>query len=184
METDSADRLARNIRQLRQARSLSQQQLAKTAGLPRATWSNLESGAANPTLGVLQRVAQALHVTMEELVAAPHADCAIYRRGSLPSRVQGLAIVHTLLPDPIPGMEIARIELAPQARMTGIPHTPGTREYLTCETGNMVLVVAGERWDLTPGDVVAFRGDQRHSYLNPGRAKAVGYSVVVRAKLA
>ena len=66
--------------------------------------------------------------------------------------------------------------------MTGIPHTPGTREYLTCETGVIVLVAAGERFELTPGDVVAFRGDQRHSYSNPGKRAAVGYSVVSLAR--
>jgi len=65
--------------------------------------------------------------------------------------------------------------------MPGVPHTPGTREYLTCETGTIVLVAAGETWRLAPGDVVSFRGDQRHSYSNPGHAAAVGYSVVVLA---
>ena len=39
---------AGNVKQLRQARGMTQQQVAKIAGLPRATWANLESGAANP----------------------------------------------------------------------------------------------------------------------------------------
>jgi quercetin dioxygenase-like cupin family protein len=39
----------------------------------------------------------------------------------------------------------------------------------------------GETYTLAAGDVVAFRGDQRHSYANPGKSKAVGYSVVVIA---
>jgi hypothetical protein len=41
--------------------------------------------------------------------------------------------------------------------------------------------VAGERFLLNPGDVVAFRGDQRHSYANPQGRPAVGYSVVLLA---
>jgi quercetin dioxygenase-like cupin family protein len=65
--------------------------------------------------------------------------------------------------------------------MPGIPHTPGTREYLTCESGEIVLAAAGEKWHLHAGDVVAFRGDQRHSYSNPAAKVAVGYSVVVLA---
>ena len=60
---------------------------------------------------------------------------------------------------------------------------PGTREYLTCESGEIVLVAAGERWALSPGDVVVFRGDQRHSYHNPGVKPAVGYAVVVLARI-
>jgi hypothetical protein len=34
---------------------------------------------------------------------------------------------------------------------------------------------------LRAGDVLAFRGDQRHAYANPGARPAVGYSVVVLA---
>ena len=90
--------------------------------------------------------------------------------------------IRKLLPDPIPGMEIDRFELPPGARMAGVPHTPGTREYLTCESGEIVLVASGERFDLAAGDLVAFHGDQRHSYANPGTKPAVGYSVVVLAR--
>jgi transcriptional regulator with XRE-family HTH domain len=177
-----AERLGRNVKQLREARGQTQQQIAKLAGLPRATWANLESGAGNPTLSVLTRVADALQVTLEELVATPRAACAFYPRGNLPHRVRGEVTVTKLLPDAIPGMEIDRLELPPGARMTGIPHTPGTREYLTVEAGAIVLVAAGERWQVERGDVVAFRGDQRHSYANPGRVPAIGYSVVALAK--
>ncbi|MEZ4247936.1 MAG: cupin domain-containing protein [Polyangiales bacterium] len=61
----------------------------------------------------------------------------------------------------------------------GTPHTPGTREYLACERGRIELVASGTRYVLEPGDVVAFRGDQKHSYANPGKSTAVGYSVVL-----
>lgn len=179
VDEDLASRVARNVRQLRAARDLTQQQMAKLAGLPRATWSHLESGAANPTLGVLHKAARALQVTLEELIAAPRGAARFYPRGSLPSRTRGQVVVRRLLPDVIPGMEIDRLELAPRATMTGVPHTPGTREYLTCESGHIVLAAAGERWELGPGDVVVFRGDQKHSYTNPGPAAAVGYSVVL-----
>ena len=87
------------------------------------------------------------------------------------------------MPDPIPGMEIDRIEILPGGRMTGVPHTPGTREYLTCESGQLELIVSGERFTLSPGDVAVFRGDQRHSYQNPNKIAAVGYSVVVLARV-
>ena len=69
------------------------------------------------------------------------------------------------------------------ARMTGVPHTAGTREYLACESGEIVLVASGERFVLQPGDVVVFRGDQRHSYENQGAKTAVGYSAVLLTPL-
>ena len=59
--TDSADpqawpvaaHLARNLVSLRHARSLTQDGLAKSAGVPRSTIANLESGEGNPSLSVL-----------------------------------------------------------------------------------------------------------------------------------
>lgn len=176
-----AGRLARNIKTLRESRGLTQEQMSRVSGIPRATWGHLESGSANPTLSVLHRVALALQVPIEELTSAPRASCRYYPRERLPARRQGDATVRKLLPDPVPGMMIDRMEIPPQGRMTGVPHMPGTREYLTCESGQMDLAVAGERFTLGPGDVVVFRGDQRHSYANSGPRPAVGYSVVLLA---
>jgi transcriptional regulator with XRE-family HTH domain len=183
MDEALAARLGANVRQLREARGLTQHQMAKLSGIPRATWANLESGMANPTLSVMSRVATALQVSLEELVASPRASCQYYPRDALEWRKRGAVVVRRLLPDPIPGMEIDRMELPPRSQLSGIPHTPGTREYLTCETGEIVLRAAGEEWLLKSGDVVVFRGDQRHSYSNPGARTAVGYSVVVLARV-
>jgi transcriptional regulator with XRE-family HTH domain len=179
MSDELPGRLAGNIRQLRESRGFTQQQMAEIAGIPRATWANLESGAGNPTLSVLHRVASALQVSIEELLSPPHAAAQHYPRDKLPVRRQGMGELRKLLPDSIPGMEIDRMELPPRGRMPGVPHTPGTREYLACESGEITLVVAGERFQLRPGDVVVFPGNQRHSYLNAGAVPAVGYSVVV-----
>jgi transcriptional regulator with XRE-family HTH domain len=176
-----ARRLGANVRHLREVRGLTQEQMARLAGVPRATWSHLESGAANPTLAVLQKAALALQVPFEELTAPPRASGRLYPRDALRERRQGDAIVRELLPDPLPGVLIDRMEIRAGGRMTGVPHMPGTREYLTCESGEVVLAVAGEQWRLGPGDVVVFRGDQRHSYRNPGNRPAVAYSVVILA---
>jgi XRE family transcriptional regulator, regulator of sulfur utilization len=179
MSDDLAARLASNVRQLRQARGMTQQQMSKLSRLPRATWANLESGTANPTLAVLHGVAVALQVSLEELVAQPRADAKHYPKGALPSRKRGSVMVRSLLPDNVPGMVLERLEIPPGERLVGVPHTPGTREYLTCEVGSIELVASGETFSVAPGDVVVFRGDQRHSYFNPGRDVAVGYSVVM-----
>lgn len=179
---DVATRLAHNVRALREGRGLTQLQMSKLAALPRATWANIESGAANPTLSVLDRVATAFQVSLEELIARPRSEARHYPKAQIPVKMRGTVKVGKLLPDPIPGMEIDRIELPAGAKMIGVPHTAGTREYLTCESGEMVLVASGEEYRLAAGDVVAFRGDQRHSYVNASSRSAVVYSVVVLAR--
>lgn len=181
MLEQAADNLAANIRQLRQARGYTQARAAELAGLPRPTWATLESGTANPTLGVLLGVAAALQVSLEELIGPPRATCRLYPADQIPVRRRGEVEVRKLLPDAVPGLEIDRLQLPPGARMVGVPHTAGTREYLTCESGTVELTTAGETFRLQRGDVMVFRGDQNHSYRNPGRHAAVAYSVVALA---
>jgi transcriptional regulator with XRE-family HTH domain len=181
MDDDVSTNLGRNIRKLREARALTQGQLAKISGVPRPTWANLETGMGNPTLNVLVKVAGALQVSIEELISAPRATVRFYESSSLPKRIRGNIVVGRLLPDPIPGMEIDRMELRSGAVHRGIPHTPGTREYLTCESGEIALQVSGEMWVLRPGDVVVFRGDQNHTYKNLASGRSVAYSVVALA---
>jgi len=174
-----ADQLATNVRALRSAREQTQQQMAKLSGVPRATWANIESGGANPTLSVLNRVALALQVSVEELISSPRSTTRLHPVHTLRVRRQGPVTVRKLLPEPIPGMELERMELPAGSRLIGTPHTAGTREYLTCETGELHLAVAGQRWRLSPGDVVSFHGDQRHSYA--AEVATIGYSIVLFA---
>jgi XRE family transcriptional regulator, regulator of sulfur utilization len=178
---EAAANLGRNIQTLREARGQTQQQMAKLAGLPRATWANLESGAANPTLAVLVKAAQALQVRLEELIEPPRRIGRLYRAAALPSRTRGTITIRKLLPETIAGLEIERMDLPAGSSMAGVPHTAGTREYLTCERGRIELGAGGETFTLEPGDVVVFRGDQRHGYRNLGGAPAIAYSVIAFA---
>jgi quercetin dioxygenase-like cupin family protein len=121
---------------------------------------------------VLDKVATALQVPIEELTSAPRASGRLYPKAALRIRRQGDGAVRQLLPDPIPGVVIERMEIPPGGRIPGVPHMPGTREYFTCESGEVVLAVGGTPWTVGPGDVLAFRGDQRHSYRNVERGVA------------
>lgn len=173
--------LAANVRSLREQRGLTQQQIAKIAAIPRATWSNLESGDANPTLGVLTKVAAALQVRLEELLSAPRTAARHVPARELFVRRRGEVAIRRLLPEALPGLEIERMSFPAKASMVGVPHTPGTREYLTVERGAIELRVGGERYQLAVGDVVMFRGDQRHAYVNTESRETIAYSVIAFA---
>jgi quercetin dioxygenase-like cupin family protein len=178
-----SENLASNISTLRAKRRLSQLALAKLAQVPRSTIAHLESGSGNPSLSNLARISVALQVGLEELLARPRPQCQLTKAKDVRSikRSQGAATVFKLLPDPLPGMEIDRIEIERGGRLGGIPHTAGTKEYLTCVQGGITVTVLGNPYKVEEGDVLAFPGDQPHSYRNVGASKALGFSVVVLA---
>jgi transcriptional regulator with XRE-family HTH domain len=178
--------LAHNLKEIRELRGLTQAQLASLSEVPRSTVANIESGASNPTLSVLAKLASALHLSLEELLARPRARCQLFPPGSLKENEyarSGRVRLRHLLPHPIPGMAIERMTLDPGARLVGSPHAVGTQEFLFCESGEISLWVSGEAFELETGAVAAFAGDQRHTYRNPGRKLAVGFSVVSLAPI-
>ena len=179
--SELSEHLGRNLRAIRELRGLTQQQLADLCEIPRSTVANVEVGGSNPTLAVLVRLSGSMHLSIEELLAKPRVRCQVFASDSLPTVVSkrgGGSKLRKLLPHPIPGMAIDRMELVPGARYPGSPHASGTHEFLYCERGKIKLWVGGEQFDLTQGSVAAFPGDQRHNYENPGASVAIGFSVV------
>ena len=61
-------RVAGQVKEIRRARHLSQRQLAGRMQVPRTYISKIENGKAIPTLGSLQRLADALNVNVRRLV--------------------------------------------------------------------------------------------------------------------
>jgi transcriptional regulator with XRE-family HTH domain len=170
--------LAHNLRRLREARAMTQQELSERSGVPRPTLAHLESGSANPTLSVLARVAQTLGVAMEELVQAPNASLTLNRAESLESSERDGAQVRRLLPSgTTSAIAFERIELSVRAE-----HSRGLGRnldlcYLACERGEVEVVTGDERAILKSGDVAVVARGAAHSCLNRGRGSAVVYSV-------
>ncbi len=63
--------VARNLRRLRVARGLSQENLAVDAGIDRTYVSRIERGMENPTVGLLEQIASALDAKIVEFFSHP-----------------------------------------------------------------------------------------------------------------
>ncbi len=183
MAVSAARYLAANVAALRRTKRLTQRQLAVLADIPRSTVTNIESGGGNPSLANLVRLSSALGVGVEELLAAPRSDCVLIPAERVPSRSRGGGRVRVfeLLPERVKGLIIERMELEVGGSMRGTPHVTGTKEYLHATAGTVTVLVAGRIFAVTRGDVLAFPGDQPHSYVNRGRSAATAFSVVAPA---
>jgi transcriptional regulator with XRE-family HTH domain len=61
-------RTAMRIKKLREARALSQEELAKRAGISRGYLARLETARQDPTLSTLEKLAKALKVDVAQLL--------------------------------------------------------------------------------------------------------------------
>jgi transcriptional regulator with XRE-family HTH domain len=181
-----AAHLGRNLSTLRRTRNLTQAALAKAAELPRSTIANLESGESNPSLIVLVKVSGALGVPVDELLASSRARIRLWRAAEVAEERMGHGLcARPLVPEPAPDETMTIMRFEPGGALKGTPHLPGTREYFTCLDGRVSIGVAGERFELGPGDVLGFPGNLPHAYQNLDRRHgARGVSVVILAKAA
>jgi len=69
MDILSSKILAKNVKKYRIDRSLSQDQMARKADMPYSTYLKIESGiTTNPSLQTLVNIAEALEISLDELV--------------------------------------------------------------------------------------------------------------------
>lgn len=175
MDQDTADlalAIGARVRQERQARRWTLDQLAEVAGVSRRMVVNVEQGSANPSVGTLLRISDALGVGLPSLVDRPQPTLVkVTRRGegavlwSGESGGRGLLVAGTEPPDVV---ELWEWTLGPGDAHVSEAHTVGTRELIQVQQGSITLEV-GDQWvALDAGDAVAFAGDVAHSYANPG----------------
>lgn len=71
---DVGKRVGANIKRLREAQGISQEELADRSGLHRTYVSQVERGVKNATIASLDRIATGLKVPLTDLVADPGTD--------------------------------------------------------------------------------------------------------------
>ncbi len=173
-----AKNLAFNIRALREKRGLSQQQIAHQAEIPRPTWANLESGEANPTVSVLTRVANALDVGVEQLLAPVRDSARVFRASELPTHKKGKVTIRSLTPNRLAGLALERMTFAPGGQLRTPELPPNTRHMLTCEQGELEANLGGHVHSLRAGDVLQYAATDRCLLRNTSDASAVAFSIV------
>jgi len=186
METSPAEPLSQlvcdRVRSLRKSKSLTLEQLASLSGVSRSMLSQIERGAANPTLGVAFRIAQAFGMSLGDLVDVPsttgridviHAeDRSSLFRDDENCRIRTLSPLH-LEKD----VEFYELTLKAGGSLVSAPHFEGTREFLTVEEGHVRLTSGEESSELQQGDSAHYPADVPHRIDNVGPGEAVAFLV-------
>jgi transcriptional regulator with XRE-family HTH domain len=171
-----ATAIGSRVRQERQSRGWTLDQLADAAAVSRRMLVNVEQGAANPSVGTLLRISDALGIGLPALVDAPRPKpVTVTRSGdgaalwSSAAGGRGVLMAGTGSPDVV---ELWDWSLMPGDKHESEAHAPGTKELLQVREGPLTVVVAGEIIVLQAGDALSFPGDVEHSYANAGIAPA------------
>jgi transcriptional regulator with XRE-family HTH domain len=186
-ENLSAEQLGARLHELRRQRQLTLQELAERSGVSRAMLSKIERGEKMPTVVLALRIAQALGLTMSQLlgVVEQRAVVLLPKRQQLVYRDPESGIERHLLSPPFEGphLEFLRYVL-PEGATTGeVPaHPRGVEKYVLVEQGRLCVSIAGQEYLLEAGDTLYFEADTVHRYENRGSGSCSYYLVATSGK--
>lgn len=183
---DDPPRVGETLAALRQAQALSLDELSRRAGVSKSMLSQIERAQANPTVAVVWRLANALGVSMGdllggapaperpaiELVAVQHTPALRNPDGSCELRILG--------PLNLAGrFEWYALALQPGGTLESQPHEAGTQEHLTLQAGVVEVSAGPQTQRLKVGETARYAVDQPHTIRNVGKTVASAWLVVV-----
>jgi len=160
--------VAQNLRRLRLAAGMSQDELAKKADLSRRMVNGVEAGSTNISLVNLDHLAAALKVTFADLVRDVDAKNdevkeLIWQGNSPESRAELLGAAPASR-----SVELWKWSLAPGERYDPLPDAQGFHEMIVVTVGQLTILFAEQKKQVGSGDFFIYRSSQAYSYVNEG----------------
>lgn len=159
--------VASHVRSLRAQRGLSLSELARMAGLSKATLSALEQGSGNPTVDTVWALSQALNVPVGALMRTTdeRQSTRVVRAGE-GEELSGSVLNVRLLaqPDRASRIELLAATIIGHDARNSEPHAAGTVEHIIVREGRMTVGPIEDPVELHPGDYASFLADRPHLY--------------------
>ncbi|RFU36781.1 XRE family transcriptional regulator [Actinomadura logoneensis] len=157
--------LAENLRRARAERGLSLSELSRRSKIGKATLSQLEAGAGNPTIETVFSLSRALEVPISDLLDNERPNGLTVVRAADVEVLSGAAVDLRPLRGIESGDAIVEVydqQVRTDSRQDSLGHV-GT-EHTIVQAGRLGVRVDGREVELGPGDYVGFDGLLPHSY--------------------
>ena len=170
-------RIAQRLKDLRQERQWSLDELAGRSGVSRATLSRLENSAISPTTGMLSKLCAAYGMTMSRLMHMAEGDFpALVRRGAQAVWTDpALSFKRRAVSPPARTLagEVIEGELGPGVRIAydHVPK-PGLEHHLLLLDGQLEITVGGQTHELRSGDCLRYQLFGPSAFATPKKTSA------------
>lgn len=183
---DGPPAVGSKLQEIRKAQKLSLDELSRRAGVSKSMLSEVERNQANPTVGVLWRLASALGISLTDLLAndgdhktAPTVELVPAHTIPVTTSNDGKCTLRILGPIALAGkVEWYELVVEPGGVLASEAHESGAREHLSVLSGTLAVQAADSSKVLKVGDSARYAADVQHSIRNPGKSLAKAVMVV------
>ncbi len=177
--------VGRRLHEMRLERGLSIRSLAELSSLNFNTLSLIENEKSSPSVSTLQQLAQALQVPITSFfeTSAPQQDVVFQKMGHRPRA----SFSHGSLEDLGAGLTLGQgipflltLEPGADSGIEAIVHTG--QEFVYCLRGQLFYTIAGQEYNLGPGDSLLFQSHLPHRWGNPGNIQSCSILILCPAE--
>lgn len=173
--------IGRKIANYRRANDITIKELADRTGLSSALISQLERGIGNPTIGALSSLAEAMEITLPELVAGQIENQSLICRKEdwVPVRQEGALLLRSVLVENSlnTSLSVMMLELQPHTYSNEGFEVHVEEECLFIMQGDLVVMFENEEFLLNEGDSIRILPNRLHSVRNDSDALAVAMNI-------
>ncbi|NHC60361.1 helix-turn-helix domain-containing protein [Paenalcaligenes suwonensis] len=180
------------IQAIRAQQKLSLDALSKRSGVSKSMLSQIERNLTNPTIAVLWRLAQALEISVGDIlglgmeaVSSAEPNITLQSAHSTPviKNKDGTCELRILGPIDLAGItEWYALTVEPGGVLASEPHEAGTQEHLTVLSGLWQVKSGNSEQQLHAGETARYPADQPHVISNIGTTAATAWLVVESIK--
>jgi transcriptional regulator with XRE-family HTH domain len=172
-----AGQLGKTVQRLRKASNLSLSELSETSGVAKSIISQIERNETNPTLVTLWRLAQALDVSIEQVLREDYDSAFIEKitRHAAPILMSDdgkCRLVINGWTKTIDWLQWYDFFAEPGGVLESGAHQRGAMESLTVVEGELRVEAGEETETASAGETLRYRADRPHLIRNPGPAPA------------
>jgi len=166
---DLSGQVGVNLREIRKNKRMSLEELANVSNVSKLTLGKIERGETNPTVNILWKICRGLNIPLVSLLTfEEHTE--VHRFGS---EYQFAGHNNDWFVEPLfktHGSEWYRGCIEPNSEYSEC-HLAGSEEIVLVLNGQLELKVGEKCHQLNQWDVIKFKGEELHTYINRSNEK-------------
>lgn len=164
--------IALNLKEIRNERQLTLDQLTQLTGISKGMLSQIEKGDTNPTINTIWKICDGLNIPYTYLLEEkdkPKPTIVSKEKTLYQSADNDRYRVFCYYSDTIDrNFELFQVEMDLEANYTSIGHSKKSDEYLMVLEGTLTLTTNEQTLTLSANEAISFKAETPHTYQNLG----------------
>ena len=166
-----------NLKRARLRRGFSLDEVSTRSNVSKSMLSDIERGRKCPTIAVLYKICEGIHVSLPSLLKKPEKFVEVVRNQKLVPH-GGVKLQYMFRYDINTSMEIHKFAIAPNTEINAESHGERVWEYIMVAEGIFTLILDDDVYEIEKGEAVRFLANRKHTYANRTDNDLLVYNIV------